>query len=692
MTALSGGVIVLVLSTAALIHLTWYNVTRTGSRELAAEINRQIAASIRKEVGAVIANAEAAREALRTIFFQSVIETTDEAKREFVFLAALQSQPNLSWVAFAWPDGDFFGAQKMGDQGIGMVEVRPEGEDKTRQRRVDTYKTEPGDIVFQRREFTPSTFLSTEQPWYRRAIEEQAPVWVEAREFPTRRRPAVANAMPLRVHDNFLGVLMVAIELDRLSSFLADLRVARSGTAFIIDRSFHVVAFPDSSAVGADGDRPDLPMIDAMPPAHVKVAAAALMQGGRPRPTAEATEAMLRWDDGNDYLVSTTSLGFSDWSVVTVIPESDFLEEIDRSTRRLAVGLAVFAVAAAGLAVLLTTSFLTRPLLRIVGQLRHVEQFRLDRVATVPSRLKEVDDLSAGLVQMSRGLSSFQKFLPTELVRTLVREGIEARPGGRQRELTLMFTDLAGFTRLSEALGDRIVPILADYLGRMSRLILDGGGTIDKFIGDAVMAFWNAPLDDPLHALNACRTALACRRMMAELAHHTAAHGLPPLAMRIGINTGTVLVGNIGSEERLNYTAIGDPVNLASRIEALNKRYGTAIAIGEATRRGAGSAIAVRRLDKVAVYGRKAGEWIYELLALADDPEAARCRDWVAAYEAGIDLYAERRWDAAIARFEQAIAIRGDDPPARLFVDRCRIYRATPPRPDWDMVERLETK
>ncbi|MCC6467670.1 MAG: adenylate/guanylate cyclase domain-containing protein [Alphaproteobacteria bacterium] len=693
MAALTVGVLALVLSTAALIHFSWYSAARSGSRALAAQINRQIAQSIGQEVSNIIASAEATRESLRTIFFQDVIETTDEAKREFTFLAALQSQPNVGWIAFAWPDGDFFGAEKRGERGIAMVEVRPEGDEKIRQRRVDTYESEPGDIIFKQREFVPSNFHSTDYDWYKRAIEANAPVWVDADEFPTRRRPAIANAAPLIVHDNFLGVLMVAIELDRLSAFLADIRVAKSGTAFIADASGRMIAFPDATAarMPADEDRPSLPRIDAMPAPHARVAAAALA-GRTGSPDGQPSEAMLRWQDGNDYLVSATPLKFRDWSVVTVIPEGDFLEEIDRSTRRLATGLAIFALAAALTAVVMSRIFLARPLLRVVGQLRHVEEFRLDRITTQPSRLKEIDDLSAGLAQMGRGLSSFQKFLPTELVRTLVQQGVEARPGGRPRELTVMFTDLVGFTRLSESLGDRIVPILADYLGRMSRLVHDGGGTIDKFIGDAVMAFWGAPQDDPHHAVNACHAALACQRMMPELAHHTASHGLPPLAMRVGLNTGNVLVGNIGSEERLNYTAIGDPVNLASRLEAMNKRYGTAIIIGAATREAAGGAIVTRRLDRVAAYGRQAGEWIYELLDMTGDPAKAAGFDWVALYEIGLDRYGRRDWDGAIVAFEQVIAMRGDDAPARLFIARCRAFHAAPPPEDWDMVTRLEEK
>jgi adenylate cyclase len=267
-----------------------------------------------------------------------------------------------------------------------------------------------------------------------------------------------------------------------------------------------------------------------------------------------------------------------------------------------------------------------------------------------------------------------------------VARGVEARPGGRQQVLTVLFTDIVGFTGLSERLGDAIVPVLSDYLELASAAIATRNGTIDKFIGDAVMAFWGAPTPNERHAVDACAAALEFRRRLGQRDDRGV-----PLRMRVGINTGRMLVGNIGSNERLSYTVIGDAVNVASRLEAVNKLYGTEILIGEDTRSAASDAILVRRLDWVAVYGRTQGLAVYELLGMADRG-ASQPPEWVITYEAGLDAYARREWSEAVELFERAIAHRGDDLPSRIFVERCRNYLASPPPEDWTAVSILAEK
>ena len=377
--------------------------------------------------------------------------------------------------------------------------------------------------------------------------------------------------------------------------------------------------------------------------------------------------------------------------VATVIPADDFLASIRRNVMILLLALAGLTLLIAALAILSANRLVVAPLLRIAGQLKHIEEFRLERVGRLTSPLRELDDLSGALSQMSRGLASFRKYMPTELVRTLVSRGVEARPGGHLQTLTVMFTDLAGYTGISERLGDLVVPVLAEYLEVVSAAVLDRGGTIDKFIGDGVMAFWGAPVPNERHALDACAAALECQRLLAAQRAAAEQSGGTPLRMRIGINTGRMLVGNIGSNERLSYTVIGDPVNVASRLEPLGKLYGIEIIIGEETRIAAGDAVIVRRLDRVAVYGRSGGLAIYELLDLAQGKTATL--EWVRTYEAGLAAYEDRRWSEAIAFFEATAAIRGTvDRPSEILIERCRSYLTDPPYSDWVPISVLESK
>jgi adenylate cyclase len=280
---------------------------------------------------------------------------------------------------------------------------------------------------------------------------------------------------------------------------------------------------------------------------------------------------------------------------------------------------------------------------------------------------------------MSQGLAAFGKYIPADLVKRLISDGNGARLGGAVRPMSVMFIDLAGFTGMSERLQDRIIPLLSRYFDAVSAQI-QATGTIDKFIGDAVMAFWGAPAPNPDHAVDCCRAALACQRAMVE-AGLVDDHG-QPVKIRIGINSGDMLVGNIGSEVRLNYTVIGDAVNIASRLESTNKVYGSTIIIGPETRRLAGDRIVVRELDRLAVYGRAGGLQIYELLGMADEPGGAT--DWVKHYEAGLASWRTGDFTAAIAAFEAVKQARGDDAAASVMIKRCREQLENPSGAEWD--------
>jgi adenylate cyclase len=251
-----------------------------------------------------------------------------------------------------------------------------------------------------------------------------------------------------------------------------------------------------------------------------------------------------------------------------------------------------------------------------------------------------------------------------------------------------LFADIAGFTGLSERLGDQIIPLLSSYLDTISREVSSHGGTIDIFIGDAVMAFWGAPATNADHAVDACRAALACHRALR-------ASGLTddsgrPLRVRIGVNSGEMLVGNIGSEFRLNYTVIGDAVNVASRLEGANKEYGTEIIIGEETRRLAGDRVHVRELDRLTVYGRTGGIAIYELLDIAEPGAAPPA--WVALYDCGLAAYRTRNFTAAKSFFQQVLNARASDQPARTMLEKCDRYLESPPGDDWDATNAMTAK
>ncbi|HEX7502625.1 MAG TPA: adenylate/guanylate cyclase domain-containing protein, partial [Acidobacteriota bacterium] len=244
---------------------------------------------------------------------------------------------------------------------------------------------------------------------------------------------------------------------------------------------------------------------------------------------------------------------------------------------------------------------------------------------------------------------------------------------------TIFFSDLAGFTTLSEKLpAEEVVHILNSYLERMTSVIMESDGFVNKFEGDAIMAFWGAPLASERQAAQAMGAALRCQEELRALNDDFEKNGLPRLGMRIGINSGEVIVGNIGSRKRFEYTVIGDAVNLASRLEGINKQYGTKIICGALSGQMASGQIVLRPLDRVCVKGKKIPEEIFEVVAGKECTPAGRLES-LAVFARGLQLYFSGDFAAALEIFAPAV----DDPPAQAFARRCRWLLDNPPV-DWD--------
>ena len=285
----------------------------------------------------------------------------------------------------------------------------------------------------------------------------------------------------------------------------------------------------------------------------------------------------------------------------------------------------------------------------------------------------------------------FSHYMSEVLVRELESNPHKARLGGDKRFITIFFSDLANFTRLCEQFEpEKIVGLLNEYFTEMSQIILDSKGIIDKYQGDGIMAFWGAPILLEEHAIMACFAALRCQESMQQINEKMKNQGFPSLSMRIGLHSGEAIVGNMGSTRRFDYTAIGDNVNVASRLEGLNRQFGTAIILSEATYERAKAWVSARELDLIAIKGKEKPIRIFQLLGekdriRSDDEEVKNL------FENGLRLYRMRRFEEAQRTFEKVIGLRPDDHPAQIFIARCKHLVHTQPATDWDGVFRLNT-
>ncbi|MCX6118103.1 MAG: hypothetical protein NT027_11220 [Proteobacteria bacterium] len=326
---------------------------------------------------------------------------------------------------------------------------------------------------------------------------------------------------------------------------------------------------------------------------------------------------------------------------------------------------------------------LSRPLEALSTEMTKIQKLDLSSDTRIKSIIAEVANMGVAFDNMKKGLRSFGRYVPGEIVKDLIAMEKEASVGVENKDITVFFSDIADFTTISEKIGAKNVSdIMGDYLETVTKTIMSNQGAVDKYIGDAVMAFWGAPNPLENHAIIACKAALAVQKELEAFIKQCETRGLPTMLTRIGLNTGDAMVGNIGYSERLSYTAIGDTVNLASRLEGLNKFYDTKILLSHATYALAKDHIEARLIDKVIVKGKTIAIPIYELMALKGQLSSQKF-EFAERFSEAMQLYLQRQWAMAQSTLETLLQIDPFDGPTKVILARCKQFAVQPPKDDW---------
>ena len=427
--------------------------------------------------------------------------------------------------------------------------------------------------------------------------------------------PVITVSAPLR--GKVPGVLAADLKLDTFSDFVQAQRPGQNGAVMIFDQAGSLIAHRDfAELVAAAMTHPSQSQLPSIDEINSGVVASVLRRSHN----LDKNEGIVRDEDGRDYLFRLTKFALGEGyggSILLLAAQDDFVQSV-RDLQFRGLVLAIIVGAAFLPAVWMFGGTMSRALKRITEQASQLQRLAEPSLAPVTSHIREIHELGTTVNLAQRAIWSFAHFVPKEIVRGVIDNSISTRLGGVKQEITLVFTDVQGFTTIAEAADpDMLMRQTSRYFSALTEAFLAEGGTIDKFIGDAVMVFWNAPNPQADHVARACRAALAAKAAGERLNAEFEAEGLSPFITRFGIHVGEAVVGNVGSTERMNYTALGNTVNLAARLEGLNKQVGTTILASEDVYSRVRDQFTFNAFDAVVAKGMTKATRIFELVGVS---------------------------------------------------------------------------
>jgi adenylate cyclase len=581
-------------------------------------------------------------------------------------------------VKYAWKAGDAINKVPVTTTLVNTNNILP----ATRQATL-TYIAQNGDTLD--KETIPYNFDPRTRPWYEGAKNKTYINWTDVYIFTgSEKGPGITASYPLLSKTKeHIGVVGIDLSLKNMEFILTSNKTNKESNLYIIDLSGKIICSTEKLKQSADEDNAaQFASIHDAENAHLKYFIDSAEFNKQLSQSSYTIYNNVEFITQVEYF----ELGNLKWKILNVTPLQELLSAA-KHKQRMTLFYSVIIMFFSALIMFLFGKNISGHISKLAIAAKRIETFDLGKSIEVSSYIMEIKNLTSSMIAMQKSVSSFAKYVPKDLVLKLLSQDSLNGIGGDTKELTMMFSDIANFTTISEKTKPQtLIMQLSEYFEALTQIVIDHQGTIDKYIGDSIMGFWGAPEKNERHAFDACYTALQMQSVLKVKNSEWVNAGLSPFHTRIGIHTGYVIVGNIGSDLRMNYTIIGDDVNLCSRLEGLNKMYQTLVIISEDTYIKVKGDFFVRPLGKVAVKGKNVGVPIYELIGCYKhvDPKLLllplQLKDHEK-YQLAYSYFEQRKFDIALNIF---LDIEIQDGPVMMMIEECKKLCITPPGDDWN--------